>query len=173
MMGGNIENISNRISKATGALAEIRGILEGISLGQHYFKIALLLRDSLFMSTLLSSCDTWYALTAANIETLEKLDRTLLRHIYGLQKSAPTIELYLEGGCLTVSTTIKLRRVNFLYYLANLDKNTMLYKFFIVQWNYPLKKDWTEQVRMDLKDLENIDNLEFFTGKSREAFKNF
>ena len=169
--GSNNENIISRVSKATGAIAEIQSILDSVSLGIHFFKIALLLRESLFLSTLLSSCETWYGLTAANIETLEKLDRTLLTSIFGLQKTVPSIGMYLEGGCLTIGTILKLRRVNFLHYLVNLEQNTMLYKFFNVQWKYPIRNDWTAQVKKDLNDFQLPHNLDFFRGKSKEAFK--
>ena len=79
--------------------------------------------------------------------------------------------LYLELGCLRISTIIKCRRINFLHYLISTDKNKMLYKFFATQWKYPNKNDWTETVRQDLKDLSISENLNFIEKKSQQSFK--
>ena len=46
--GKNIKNIKTRISKGLGIISEIMNILEKVTLGRHYFTIAVLLRESLF-----------------------------------------------------------------------------------------------------------------------------
>jgi len=60
---------------------------------------------------------------------------------------------------------------NFLHYLVNLDESEMLYKFFISQWDQGTELDWTEQVRLDLKDLNLPINLKFIKSKSKSSFK--
>ena len=47
----------------------------------------------------------------------------------------------------------------------------MLYKFFIAQWEDPIKKDWVEQVRTDLEDLGIKLNLDEIEMKSEMTFK--
>ena len=126
----NTKNISNRVSKGNGIIAHIKSILESVSLGVHYFKIAFLLRESLFLNGILYSSESWYAIKEAEIEELEKLDRMLLRSIFEVPRSVPTSSLYLESGCISIRTILKSRRVNFLFYLSNLEESEMLYKFF-------------------------------------------
>ena len=48
----------------------------------------------------------------------------------------------------------------------------MLSKFFQVQWKYPTRGDWVEDVRKDLKDFGIDESLEFIKSKSEYSFKN-
>ena len=96
--GSNKLNIENRKAKGLGKIAEIIGMISKLSLGKHYFKIALLLRESLFVSSILFNAEVWYSLSPTEINELEKLDRNLLKRICGLPNSTPTAALYLELG---------------------------------------------------------------------------
>ena len=57
--GKNTKNINARIGKGHGKINDIMEILEKTSMGQDYFKIALLLRESLFLNSILTNCDVW------------------------------------------------------------------------------------------------------------------
>lgn len=47
----------------------------------------------------------------------------------------------------------------------------MLYGFFITQWHNPTQGDWTEQVKVDLEDLNIPCSFEYIEKKSKDAFK--
>ena len=68
--GRNTKNIRARIGKGHGKINDIMNILEKTSLGHDYFKIALLLRESLFLNSILTNCDVWVGLTKIEIEEL-------------------------------------------------------------------------------------------------------
>ena len=68
--GSNTQNIKARISRGNGILAQIRKYLETVSFGAHFFKIALLLRESLFLSSILTNSESWYGLTKSEITDL-------------------------------------------------------------------------------------------------------
>ena len=53
--GTNTETIKHRVSIGNGVIARIKNLLENMSLGEHYFKIAFLLRESLFLNGILYS----------------------------------------------------------------------------------------------------------------------
>ena len=72
--GTNTENISARVSKGMGMLSKIKSILESVSFGSHYFKIALLLRESLLLNGILTNSESWYGLSKSEISQLEKVD---------------------------------------------------------------------------------------------------
>ena len=169
--GANTETIRNRVSIGNGIIAKIRSILENMSLGKHYFKIAFLLRESLFLNGILYSSEAWYGLKTSEIADLEKVDIILLRNIFEVPQSTPTVSLYLESGCVRIRNILKARRINFLHHLANLEKEEMEYKFFKAQWDYPCPKDWTLQVKQDLADLGLPISLQFLTSKSEKNFK--
>ena len=142
-----------------------------MSLGKHYFKIAFLLRESLFLNGILYSSEAWYGLTKSEIADLEKVDMILLRNIFEVPQSTPTVSLYLESGCVRIRNILKARRINFLHHLANLKEEEMEYKFFKAQWDYPCHQDWTLQVKQDLADLGLPISLQFLTSKSEKNFK--
>ena len=150
--GSNKLNIENRISKGVGKIAQIMSMVERISLGKHYFKIAFLFRETIFLSSILTNSEIWYRVSEAELEELESLDRGLMKRIFSLPSSTPTSALYLESGCLTISTIIKARRINYLQYLVKLPQDEMLSRFFHCQWLDRSKYDWTRQVREDLSD---------------------
>ena len=169
--GKNTDTISHRVSLGNGALAHIRSILDNISLGRHYFKTAFLLRESFFLNGILFSSEAWYGITEEEIDQLEKLDIQLLRYIFEVPHSVPVVSLYLESGCVRIRNIIRARRLNFLHYLANMKKDEMLYKFFKCQWDHPSQRDWTVQVRSDMRKIGLPESLEFVTSKSEKVFK--
>ena len=79
--------------------------------------------------------------------------------------SVPSESLFLELGCLNIGTIIKARRINYLHYLVTRDNDEMLAKFFQVQWKYPTRGDWVEDVRQDLKDFGINKSLDVIKSK--------
>ena len=169
--GRNISNIQHRVSKGIGIVSQIMKILETISFGKCYYQIAFSLREAMFINGILTNAEIWYGVTKSEIEALELVDRLLIRRILSLPMSTCTEALYLETGCLDIETIIKGRRIKFVHYLVNSDRNSMLYKFFKVQWDFSCRGDWTRQCKEDLQDFDIPDNLEYFEGKSQDAFK--
>ena len=74
--GSNQLNINKRKGAAMGVKTQIMLILKTVSLGHHYFEIAVLLRESLLISSSLFNAEVWYALTKAQVGELEEIDRS-------------------------------------------------------------------------------------------------
>ena len=85
-------------------------VKEDIYLGKHYFEIAAILRESLFVNGILWNIETWYDLKEREIEELEKIDKLLLKRILNVPISTPTALLYLELGVIPLRYIIKARR---------------------------------------------------------------
>ena len=168
--GKNDMNVKNRICKGLGKITEIMEILEKLPLGEHYFSTAVLLRESLFLSTVLSSADVWYGLSKEHIEELEDLDLSLLRKITSAPCSIAKEALHLELGILNIGALVKAKRLNYLHYLVKRSPDEMLNKFFITQWKHESKDDWTETAKSDLLDIGLTLALEFITIKIRILF---
>ena len=62
-------------------------------------------------------------------------------------------------------------RLKFLHSLVNQDKNCMLYKFFIAQWENPVTGDWVLQVKNDLSDFGLSHDLSCLKARSQNSFK--
>ena len=48
-------------------------ILENVTLGEHYFETAVLLRESLFLNSVLTNVEIWYGLTREDIKKIRRL----------------------------------------------------------------------------------------------------
>ena len=125
----------------------------------------------MFLSPLLTNCETWHGLKAAHINQLETVDKLLLRKIFKTPISTPSESMYLELGILRVGTIIKARRINFLHYLLNRSVTEMISQIFCVQWNHPVKNDWSNFVKQDLSDFKIETNLSEIKNKSVMSFK--
>ena len=170
--GKNTKNIKSRLAKGLGIISQIMNILESVTLGEHFFATAVLLRETMFLNGILTNTEIWYGLKKSELEELENLDKSLLRQILNTPISTPSESLFLELGCLDINAVLKSRRINYLHYLATRNESEMINKFFLVQWKYPTNnKDWTEQVKCDLTDFEIPVDLEFIKSKSKSSFK--
>ena len=106
----NTKNVNNRINKGHGKITEIMNILEATPLGYSYFKTAKLLRESMFLNSILTNAGIWVGLTTVEIKQFEDLDIILLRNIFKTPFSVPAEALYLELGILNIGTLVKAMR---------------------------------------------------------------
>ena len=113
-------------------------MFEKVSLGQEYFKIALLLRETLFLNSILTNADIWYGLEKADIKRLEDLDLSLLRNFLNVPCTVPAEGVYLELGCLNIETILKAERLVYLHYLLKQEESSILFKVFIIlrSWDF-------------------------------------
>ena len=149
--GKNNKNIKSRCGKLIGVISTIMYILTELCLGPFYFEIAVLLRETMFLSVMLLNAETWLNMTKQNIEDLEAIDRVLLKKIFQTASSTSTSLLYLESGCYPVRFSIIGKRLMYLYYILTRDKTDLVSKVYFAQKRNPVKNDWSEEVKNDLK----------------------
>ena len=113
--GRNLKNIKVRVAKGKGIVNNIMTYLEGIPFGKFYFQIAVILRNSLLVSSMLFNSEAWYNVTNAELELLETVDLLLLRRILKAPDSTPKEMLYLELGCMPFREMIRQRRLSYLF----------------------------------------------------------
>ena len=170
--GKNTKNIRDRIAKGIGIIANLFNLLDTISFGQFYFEIAVLLRNSMLINGTLTNAEVWYNFSKNEIQEIEQLDHIFFAKLLGVPRTTPSEAYYLELGVLPVVAILKGRRVNYLHSILRRDPKSMLYKFFITQWNNPTNGDWSLQVKEDLEDLEINCSFDFIKSKSTDTFKN-
>ena len=169
--GKNSKNIKTRISKGIGLISQIMNILESTSFGPHYFEIAMLLRESLLVNGVTTNAEVWHNTTESEMAEFESLDKLFFRRLLGAPKSTPIEALYLELGAIPMGIIIKARRLNYLHNILSRDPDSMLYRFFITQHNFPSKGDWSEIVKKDLEDFDINNSFDFIKSKSKGVFK--
>ena len=111
--GKNLKNVTARKNRGTGIVTQIMEKLNDICFGKYFFKVAVILRNSHLVSSLLTNAEAWYNVTQANIDLLESVDESLLRRVLDSPMSTPKEMLYLELGIVPIRFIIKMRRLNF------------------------------------------------------------
>ena len=169
--GKNDLNIQSRVERGAAAKKQVIQMLEELTLGDYHFEGAMILRNSLFLSSLLSNCEAWVNLTMKNVTDLETVDEQLLRAILSAHPKTPIELLYLELGVIPVRFILMSRRMNFLWYLIHDKEESLLKNFFQAQCDQPTRGDWVSTVKQDLTEV-NIDmSFEEIRNVSKEAFK--
>ena len=162
--GRNMKNFQARVNKGKGIVNRIMTRLEAIPFGKYYYEVAMILRDSLLVSSMLTNSEAWYNVTEAELNFLETVDLMLLRSILKAPKATPKEMFFLELGCVPFRDTIRKKRLSFLHYILNEEPSSLVHSFFKKQFETRNKKDWVSTALDDLKKLEI--NLEFSEIKS-------
>ena len=169
--GRNIKNIQARVNKGKGIVKRILEILEGIPFGKLYYQVAIILRNTLLVSSVLCNSEAWFNVTKSELELIETVDLMLLRSLLRAPKSVPKEMFYLELGVLPLREMIRQRRLNFLHYILAQESTSILFKVFQTQNENPSKKDWISTVKTDLEELELDVKFENIQKISKEKWK--
>ena len=164
-------NIKEWVRKGTGASIQVCQMLSDLCLGKYYFQSAVILRTSLFLSTLISNSEAWVNVSAKNVSDLERIDEQLLRNFLSSQRNTPKETLYLETGSIPVRFVVIARRINFLHHILCEDKDSLLSRFFQAQCSEPIKGDWISTVKKDLENLSINLSFEEISKLSKQSFK--
>ena len=149
--GKNIKNIKSRVNKGKMVIKRIMDVLEAIPFGKLYFEVAILLRNSLFVSSILCNSEVWFNLNQSDLNLIESVDLSLLRRILGAPKYTPKEMLYLELGLIPLREEIRKRRLNFLKYILDQDGDSILFKVFDQQCKNTTKNDWVTTIIEDMR----------------------
>ena len=66
--------MEKRCNSGIGAVSQILSILNRVSLGHFYYEMALVFRDTMLVSKLVSSSEAWYNITDEQYSKLEEID---------------------------------------------------------------------------------------------------
>ena len=94
--GSNMSNIRNRVLKGKGITNQIFNILENVCFGSHYFEIALLLRRTMLISSVLYNSCVWQNLNSQEIFELNKLDKLFFSRLCKVSQTATFISFSLS-----------------------------------------------------------------------------
>ena len=119
-----------------------------------HFEVALIFRESMLLSSILTNSESWYKVTQEERNMLERCDENLLRMSFETPLTTPKCMLYLESGCRPIRFTIMRKRLIFLYYILNEKEETLINRFFKAQGQKISENDWYNQVLEDMDYLE-------------------
>ena len=137
--GSHIKNIQDRRNKGYGIINQIMQIMESTYFGKYYFEVSMILRESLFLSSLLLNSEAWVNYTDKDIRVLEQCDEMLLSSILECDQKSSNAFKYLELGVIPIRFEIMKRKLLFLQYILNQNKNSMMYNVLKAIKDYPVK----------------------------------
>ena len=167
----NTYNIEQLRNKGIGIQNKIITMLERMPGGPYHFEIAVILRNALLISSILSNSEVWYGLTKLEIEQLEQIDEMWIRNLFDLSRNVPKDLLYLEVGLVPISFIIKSRKQMFLHHILQQKKDSLIHKFFMTQMKSPTQNDWVSSVLEEQEELEINLELEEIEEMSKDRFK--
>ena len=104
--GSQTKNVQQRRNKGLGVINQIMQILESTFFGKYYFEVAVVLRESLFLSSLLLNSEAWVNYSDKDVRILEQCDEILLTKILDCDANTSNALKYLDLGILPVRFAI-------------------------------------------------------------------
>ena len=115
--GRQDKNLKARKNKGLGIINQIMDILQSVFFGKYQFEVALVLRSSLFLSSILLNSKAWMNYSEKEIRSLEQTDEILLTRILDCDSKTSNAMKYLELGVSPLRFEIMRRTVLFLQYI--------------------------------------------------------
>ena len=140
--GTHTKNIQLRRNKGVGIINQIMQILDTTYFGKYFFEIAMVLRESLFLSSSLLISEAWVNYSDKDIRILEQSDEILLSKVLGCDANTSNALKYLDLGVVPIRFELKKRKLAFLQYILLEDKESMMFKVFQATKENPSKKDF-------------------------------
>ena len=132
--GNNELTIKDRTSRGMGIIKDISHILNNTYFGKYFFQSALILRNALLISSLLTNCETWMNIRQKDINALSMVDHALLRKILDCPQSTPIEIMYGDLGCWPIEWLIRSRRLNYLKHILGRNKKVLINRVFQAQY---------------------------------------
>ena len=122
----------------------------------YYFDIAMVLRDSVLLNSMLVSCHSWYFVSKKHIESLESLDILFLKKCLNSHSKTVRENYYLETGKIKIRYILSKRRLMYLHHILTRDKSELIFKVYQAQGLKPTKGIWftmiqNEKIKYNIK----------------------
>ena len=163
--GKHEKNILSRKNKSIGIINQIMDILNTAYFGKYFFEVALVLRSSLLLSSILLNSEAWVNLTHANIRSLEQIDEQLLSRILDSEANTSNAMKYVELGLYPIRFELMKRKFLFLQYMLKQEKSSMMYQVLKATWENPIKNDFVKtceeylnilDIKLSFKEIEEM-----------------
>ena len=169
--GTHTKNVQQRSNKGIGVINQISQILESTYFGKYHFEVASVLRESLFLSSLLLNSEAWVGYTDKDVRILEQCDEILLGKILDCEANTSNALKYLELGIVPIRFEIMKRKLAFLQYILKQDKKSMMFQVLKATQENPTKNDFVMTCNKYLKTLEISVSFDEISKLSDSAFK--
>ena len=167
---GNQLTLADKAKKALISTQKIISKINHLCPGRFLFEVVSVLRESVFLGSLLYGVEVLSNWKSENTKLLQQLDSRFLKQALDLPPHTPDCLLLLELGIEPIETKLMSKRMLFLKYLVDHPED-LAHSILRLQIKTPLKGDWWTQAKSDLKDLGLTSNLDEIKALSKEAWK--
>ena len=133
--GSNSDNIKDRCDKGYSAISQIKSFLKDVGFGRFDIQTGLLMRDSIFGSKMMLNSEVWHAVTKAQINELEVIDKILLRQVLNSHSKTALEWIYSDAGKLDLKSLVQIRRVMFLWHILSREEDELIHRVYLTQKN--------------------------------------
>ena len=141
-------------NKSIGTIRKIFEKLKILKLRKYYFECGVLFLNIMLKSSILYACETYYHLKETEIRTIERIEESFMRKLLDTKKGCPISQMYLELGHSPARFHIFKMRSLLLKYILNQEETSMIFNFFELQLEKPVRGDWVSTCLQNLKDLD-------------------
>ena len=131
----------------------------------------MVLRESLFLSSVLLNSEAWVNYTEKDVRILEQCDEILLSTILECDGKSSNAFKYLELGIIPIRFEIMKRKLMFLQYILKQEKKSMVYRIFKAMEDKPIKNDFVYTCKKYLEILKIRTNFEDIGKMSKFTLK--
>ena len=176
--GKHDKNVLNRKNKSIGTINQIMDILNSTYFGKYHFEVAMVLRSSLLLSSILLNSEAWVNLSNNNIRSLEQIDESLLSKILECDGNTSNAMKYLELGVYPIRYELRKKKILYLQYILKQEKSSMIYQVLKATCDNPTKNDFVKTCQQYLDDLDiklcfqEIEKMSMWTFKKLGQEKN-
>ena len=169
--GTHTKNVQLRSNKGLGIINQIVQILDSTFFGKYHYEVAMVLRESLFLSSILLNSEAWVNYSKQDVRILEQCDEILLSKILDCDGNTSNALKYFELGGVPIRFEIMKRKLGFLQYLLKEDKESLIYNVLKATKENPLKNDFVKTCEKYLKILKIELSFEEIGNMSKNSFK--
>ena len=152
--GTHTKKVQQRSNKGLGTINQIMSILESTYYGKYFFEVATILRESLFLSSLLLNSEAWVNYNDKDVRILEQCDEILMSKILSSDSNTSNAFKYLELGIVPVRFEIMKRKIGFLQYILKQEKDSMVYQVLQATSEKSVKNDFVFRCKKYLEILK-------------------
>ena len=171
--GSNDANISRRRSIGIGAISSIFAILSEVSLGHQYIDIGLVLRESILLSKMLLSAESWHKLFLYQIEKLEEVDRMFFRQLFNCHSKTAIEFYYIESASIPIRIKVSAKRLMYWWHILHVDKSELIYRVYSAQKLSPISGDCVNQLENDKEKFSITLSDKEMASISQEKFRKY
>ena len=131
----------------------------------------MILRESLFLSSLLLNSEAWVNYTEKDVRILEQCDEFLLSRILECDGNSSNAFKYLELGVIPIRFEIMKRKLMFLQYVLKQNKKSMIYRIFKAIEENPVKNDFVFTCKRYLEVLKIDSTFEQLENMSKTKLR--